>query len=97
MFKGENSAEVIFWKKTMFNIIMCQDTFEPICFKLGMMLNTTKLYILIPVWMTLMFIQGHRVTGNLEFVESICCQVAWSNSNVSDGWLWKRDDCEEVL
>ena len=28
----------------MFNIVMCQDTYELICFKLGMMLDTTKLY-----------------------------------------------------
>ena len=29
------------------------------------MLDTTKVYKLIPVWMTLMFVQGHRVTGKL--------------------------------
>ena len=29
-----------------FNIIMWQDTCEPICFKVGMMLNTAKLYSL---------------------------------------------------
>ena len=44
----------------MFNIVMCLDTCEPTCFKLAMMLNTTTLYSLIPVWMTLMFIQGHN-------------------------------------
>ena len=49
--------------KYMFNII-CQDTYEPIFFfKLGMMLDTAKLYSLIPVRMTLMFTQGHRVAG----------------------------------
>ena len=38
----------LFMKYTS-NIIMCQDTCEPICFKLGMMLNTTELYSWIPV------------------------------------------------
>ena len=45
--------------KYMFIIILRRDTFQPICFKLGMVLNTAKLYSLIPVWMTLMIIQGH--------------------------------------
>ena len=43
LFKGENSADVI----------LC----ERICFKLGVMLNTSssRLYCLISVWMTLLF------------------------------------------
>ena len=45
---------------------MCQETFESIC--LNVMLNTCKLYTLIPVWITLMFTQGHRVVGKLELV-----------------------------
>ena len=52
------------------------------CFKFGMMLSTTNLYSLIPVWMTLMFTQGHRVTGKLELVQSFCWKVTWSSSNV---------------
>ena len=36
-------------------IVLCQDICELICFKLGMMLDITKLYIMIPVWMTVMF------------------------------------------
>ena len=79
------------------NIGMCQNTWEPICFKLGMMLNTTKLYSWNPIWMSLMFTQGHRVTGNMELVQSFCCEVAWRYSNVRDGWLCKEGDCEEVL
>ena len=31
-------------KKYTFNIVMCLDTCEPICFNLGMTLDTTKLY-----------------------------------------------------
>ena len=30
--------------KYTFDIVMCKDTCEPICFKLGMMVNTSKLY-----------------------------------------------------
>ena len=77
------------------NIIMCQGNCEPVYFKLGMMLNTSKLYSLISFWMTLMFAQGHR--DKLELVHSFCCKVAWSNSNVCDGWSCKEEDCEEVL
>ena len=40
IFMGDNSADVIL--ETAFNIIPCQDTCEPICFKLGMMLDMTE-------------------------------------------------------
>ena len=36
-----------------------------------MMLETTKLFTLIPVQMTLMFNLGHRVMGNLELLQSV--------------------------
>ena len=83
--------------KYTIKIVMCQDTCEPICFRLGVVLNTTKLYHLIPVWMTLMVTQGHRLTGRVEFVQSFCCKGTWNNSNVHGGWLFKEDDFEEVL
>ena len=57
----------------------------PICFNFGMKLYTTKLYSLIPVWMALLFTQGHRVARKLEPVQSLCWKVAWSSSNVCDG------------
>ena len=85
------------FKKSAFNIVLCQDTCELICCNLGLMLNTAKLYSLIPVWMTLMFALDHRVTGKFKLVQSFHCKVAWRNSNVLDGWLGKGDDCEEVL
>ena len=40
------------------------DIYTPTSFKLGMMIETTKLYISISVWMTLTLIQGHRWLGN---------------------------------
>ena len=94
----ENCAEVIIRSiYYMFIIVMCKDTFEPIGFKLVMVLNSTELYSLIPVWTTLMFTHGHRVTGKIEVVQSFCYKVAWSSSDVHDGWLCKEDDCEEVM
>ena len=33
----------------------------------------------------------------LELEQSFYCYVAWSSSNVCDGWLCIGDDCEEVL
>ena len=83
--------------KYTFKIVMCPDTCEAICFKLGMMQNTTNLCSLIPLSMTLMFTQGHGFTGKLELVQSFCCKVVWSNSNVCDGWLCKGNYCDEVL
>ena len=58
--------------KHMFNIVMCQDTCEPICYKLGTMLNTIKVYCLIPVCMTVMITEGHMVAGKLEIAQSFC-------------------------
>ena len=49
--QAENSADMI-----MFSIFICQDSFERICSKLGLMLNNSKLNNLIWVWMTLIFI-----------------------------------------
>ena len=50
IFNGDNCWH--FMTYTL-SIITCQDTCEPICFQLGVMLNST-------VWMTLMFTQGYR-------------------------------------
>ena len=78
--------------KYMINIVMWTDLCQT-----GLVLDMTALYSLIPVWMTLMFTQGHRVTKKLELVLSFCCKVEQSNSNIHDGWLCKEDDCEEAL
>ena len=77
--------------KYRFDIVMLKDTCESVCFKLDVMLNT-KLNSLIPVSMTLMYTQGHRILRKLELVLSFCCKIAWSNWNVHDGWLWKGGD-----
>ena len=56
--------------KCMFNNVMNQNTCKAICFKLDVMLKTTNVFSLIPVWMTLIFTQVHRVMGKLELVQS---------------------------
>ena len=54
---------------------------------LGMIINITKLYSLMPMWMTLAFIQVHMLLKKQGLVHSFSCKMAWSNSNVCDGWL----------
>ena len=44
-------------------IVQSCDAFELITFKLAVMLKTTKLCNMIPVGMTLIFSQGHSLTG----------------------------------
>ena len=70
--------------------VLCLDTCELICFKLGVMLDMTRLDSLIPVWMTLMFTQGHRIMGKLELWQSFCCKCLWRLDDV-------REMTEEVL
>ena len=82
----------LFFMKNAFHIGLHQDTCEPICFKFGLMLDTPKLYGMIPVKMTLTFSQGHRVMEKLKLVQSFCCKVACNNPNVHDSWICKRDD-----
>ena len=83
--------------KYTFNIMLYQDTFEPICFKPLMVLNTTELYSSTRVRMALVNTQGHSVVGKLVLVQLICCKIARSHSNIRDSWLCKGHDCEEVL
>ena len=47
--------------KYAINIVVCLDICELIYLKLEMMLNATKLYSLIPVWITLMFVMVEYV------------------------------------
>ena len=49
---------------------------EQICLKRRRMLNTTELISLIPVSITFMFTESHRLTGMLEVVQSFCQKVA---------------------
>ena len=55
---------------------LCSDACEPISFELGLMINTTELYIEIPLCKTLTFTQGHRGRRKLERVRSFSIKVA---------------------
>ena len=66
------------------------------CFKVGMMLNTIKLYNVIPLWMILTFTDDLRVTEQLGLVQLFSCKVAWSGSNDCNGWLCEEDDYKDV-
>ena len=63
-----------FIKETL-NFGLQLDSPELISFKLCIMINTAKLYSLIPVDMTLTFIQLDKVTRKLEHVQLFCCNV----------------------
>ena len=52
----------MWYTKYVLNIFVCKDTCDPICYNT----NTTTLWSLLQVWMTLMFTQGHIVTEKLE-------------------------------
>ena len=52
--------------KYMISIVLSPGTCKLICFKLGVMLDMTKLYSWIPAWMVLMFTQGHKVSHSVE-------------------------------
>ena len=56
----------------------------PISFKFGVMIDTTKLYRLIPVWMTLTFILGHSLYEKVEISALLSLQTS--------EWIWMKFD-----
>ena len=56
-----------FTRKTI-NVGLSLDVFLSFSFELCSMIKTTALYILIPVWMTLAFIQGHSCMRNQKLL-----------------------------
>ena len=78
-----------------FNVGFYSDISRPISFRFGMMIERTKLYIMVSLWMTLTFIQGHSCIRNKKFgcpfshqfgyqfgLNSACCHnllVCWSS------------------
>ena len=65
--------------KYTIDAVLCRNTCEPICFKVGVMPDSTRLYSLILVLITLMFTQGHRVAGKLELVKSSVVKLNEAN------------------
>ena len=58
-------------KKKSFNVGLHSNIYKPISFKHRTMIETTKLYILTLVYMTLTFIQGHSCLSVALLRESI--------------------------
>ena len=54
-----------------FNIGLCLDIFEPVSFKLGLVIAVPKVYTLVPVWMALPFTQGHMVSRKIELAHTL--------------------------
>ena len=63
IFRGENPTHVILLKKTL-TLACIQKFTNQFSFKLGLLIKTTKPYILISVWKSLTFIQGHSCMKN---------------------------------
>ena len=57
------------------NIGMHLDVYEPLWFKLGMMMGVTELYILILVYLTFTFVQGHYNAGKRTLLRYLCQKV----------------------
>ena len=102
IFEAENLTYVTLFKQTnknnnnnkTFGFCLYWDIYRPISFKLGVMIGTAKLYILVSVWMALTFIQCHSCMRNQKLrcpfsrkfkprfgLNSVCCHnllVCWS-------------------
>ena len=61
------------WKN--FSIGMHLNIYESIWFKLSMMIGTIDLYILILVFLTLTFIQGHRSARKQKFLGNYLTKI----------------------
>ena len=95
LFNGENFTQAIFFIKNTLSNGSRSGAYEPISFKFGVMLDTTKVHNLTSVWMTLTFIQSHKMSRKLYLVRSIYFKVARSRQkflNVPQSYYFKGDD-----
>ena len=69
---GENNGDSV---KTVFDIGFQSNDYQPIPAKLGVFIDTTKLYSLILVLMTLTFVNGLRAMRLLGFPFSVFRKV----------------------
>ena len=59
--------------KYTFNTGLHLDSYEPISFKLYMVIHRPKLYTLVPVWMTDFYLKvKHGIVRKLDFLQSFC-------------------------
>ena len=79
IFKVENPIYVISSKKQKqktWSFDLYSDIYRLISFKFSMAIETTKLYILILVWMTLTFSQGHSCRRNWKCQHPFSCSLS---------------------
>ena len=94
IFKGKNSGMILGSIRLTWS---CVRTLRTDLFRTWLMLSTTKLFSLVPVWMTLMFIEDQRFIKKLELEHSLCCKVARSNSSVDMVHCVRKTTVKEVL
>ena len=66
------------------------NVYRPISFKLDMMIETTRLYILISVWMILTFIQGHSCMRH--FLRNLIIYLDENQSVATTCWFAEAHD-----
>ena len=64
--------------KQTYDVTSCSDIYRPISFNVGLIIETTKFYILSSVWMTVIFTQDHSCMRNQKGIVSITSQVSLS-------------------
>ena len=69
---------------------MHSDVCDPMWFKLGMMIDTTELYIMTQVYITLTLIHGDRHARKVELL----CQLS---PKVINGFRWHLASCWDLL
>ena len=75
-------CDFVIKKPPTFSVDFYSDIYWPISFKLGVLIENTKLCILIPVSKTLTFIQGHSCVRNHKlrcpFSQNSRCRFRWN-------------------
>ena len=94
-YQANDPAYVIFyWKRTnnkqIFNVVLQSDVCRPIPYKLGKIIETTELYILIRVLMTFVVIQGHSCMKNRKLLRS----CSW---NFHNRFRWYTVSCHRCV
>ena len=81
---------VLFTALKNLNVCMQSETHECICFKLGLMIDTSVLYILILVQLIVTLIQGHRCARK----QKLLCQLSHT---VFNQFKWNWLHCLDLL
>ena len=72
---------VLFHQEKNFDVGLHSDIYRLISFNFGIIVVTTELYILIPVWMTLSFLQSHSYMRNQKLLQSFFSQLSPINAD----------------